>query len=681
MKKITLFLILCLLYSYTQATVIVDEIFDYASASLASEPTWTTSGTLTTGTGRNIVTPALSYSNLGGTYILSELGKAINSDLTSTSNYVNIKALPSTLNSGVVYMSYLFKAGVVQSQTAVEIFGFSSGTGAGPRIWVGKTANSGYWKFGISRSSTANADVSWNSVEFNDVNEVVLLVMKYDFSTLTASFYINPTLDDVEPETPAASNNNGTGRTSLNNLWFRAQGSSMFRYIISGARVSTTWAEAVAVKSTADPLPAPVIGSASSITADGFSANWTSVANAIGYDVKVYMGTNLISTSNASGQETESLAISGLMSGITYTYRVIAKGDVDNFSDSDPSAASDEITTLDPYATNTIHTDFGDETWGEIATSLTSGSYGSHSVNGFDLVSASLFTGTTRGIKGETHTNRIAIDKLSTGGSVYFPTVNSVEQIEIHAVAGTAGNGFQLKEFIPSTNSWAAIGGTYVYNQASKDSGLDSIYIISISRAEPSKFRIDNPTNGTVYITQIITRTTNPVLLEAPVVGVATAVNSTHFTTNWTAVANATGYVVRVYQGTSNVKTIEVPGQAVESVQVSGLTAETEYTYKVQAIGDNYVDYADSFLSAVSAPVTTGITSGLESLSALKLTVSGKTIMASESGMFEVYNMQGAKLHQVKNTVMTVTNLPAGLYILQFTGVDGKQTTKKISIN
>jgi hypothetical protein len=370
------------------------------------------------------------------------------------------------------------------------------------------------------------------------------------------------------------------------------------------------------------------------------------------------------------------------MSGITYTYKVIAKGDVENYSDSDPSESSVELTTLDPYATNTINTDFGDETWGEIAQSQpASGTYGSTSVNGFNLVSAIMYTGNTRGIRGETHVNRIAIDKAANGGSVTFPTLNSVEQIEIHAVAGTAGNGFQLKEFNPSTNSWSAIGGTYVYNQASKDRSVDSIYIISISRAEPAKFKIENPTNGAIYITQIITRTTNPTLLDAPVVGEASVVNSNHFTANWTTVSNASGYKVLVYQGTSNVKTVDVSGQATASVQVTGLDPETEYTFKVLAVGDGFIDYADSYLSAASTPFTTGITSGLDNLSGLKLTVSGKSIRASETGTFDVYSLQGAKVYQVKNADIAETALPTGLYILQFTGDNGKQSTRKISIN
>ena len=68
MKKILiLILALCSLFMNSKGQVLYDETFDYSVSNLALEPTWTTAGTLTTGTGRNIVSPALIYSNTGGT--------------------------------------------------------------------------------------------------------------------------------------------------------------------------------------------------------------------------------------------------------------------------------------------------------------------------------------------------------------------------------------------------------------------------------------------------------------------------------------------------------------------------------------------------------------------------------------------------------------------------------------
>jgi hypothetical protein len=132
----------------------------------------------------------------------------------------------------------------------------------------------------------------------------------------TATIYVNPVVGSIaEPgdAVTTATDNASTSsvRTSISGLQLKVNGSTLTVYKLSNIRVCDTWAEAVAAQSTADPLATPVVGTASSITANGFTANWTSVANAVGYDVKVYMGTNLISTTNVSGQSTESAAITG----------------------------------------------------------------------------------------------------------------------------------------------------------------------------------------------------------------------------------------------------------------------------------------------------------------------------------------------------------------------------------
>jgi hypothetical protein len=373
------------------------------------------------------------------------------------------------------------------------------------------------------------------------------------------------------------------------------------------------------------------------------------------------------------------------MSGITYTYKVIAKGDITNYSDSEPSSASANITTLDPYASNAIHTDFSDGlTWGTpVETQPASGSYPSSSINGFDLSAAVLYVGTTKGIKGETHTNRIAIDKLASGGKVTLPTVNSVEQIQIHATAGTAGNGFQLKEFNATTNTWNAIGGTYVYDANTKAAGTDSIYIISVSRSVPTKFRIENPTNGGIYLMQVITRTTNPALLAKPTVGEASGVNSTGFTANWTAVSNASGYKVYVYQGTTLISgaPFTANGQSTESIAISDLTSENAYTFKVQAIGDGDVNYSDSFLSVASASVSTSVGTSLEKAGTSNFAfVTDKKVSLSETGNINIFNLQGSLVYQAKNVNAVNTNLASGMYIVDFTNSTGHKLIQKILI-
>lgn len=697
MKKITLLLALLVISFVANATIYMDETLNYTDGTL--KPNWTANGTIGSWTSDFMVGgTALTYTNSGGTPFLANIGKKISCDYQSpygASNYYNYKSFnSSSISTGNVYLSFLYTPnGSLNTQSNAPLLlltGTNSTTGVS--VYVGKALSPNdatNFRFGTTRGSSTSTDIKWSTTEYSMEaykSSVFFIVLKYDLTSQVSYLYINPVVGTISEPTADASDatSSSSTKTSVQVIEVKTNGSTKTVYNISSIRVASTWAEAVAAQSTAAPLTTPTVGTASSVTADGFTANWTSVANAVGYDVKVYLGTNLISTTNVSGQSTESLTITGLMSGLTYTYKVVAKGDIINHSDSEPSASSATFTTLDPYASNALNTDFGDVgLWGEAAlVQPASGSYPSSSINGFNLNAAILYTGTVRGIKGETHTNRIAIDKLAAGGMVTFPTVNSLEQIEIHATAGTAGNGFQLKEFDATTNTWNAIGGTYVYDANSKAAGTDSIYIISISRTAPSKFRIENPTNGGIYLIQVITRTTNPTLLAKPTVGVVSGISSTGFTANWTAVPNATGYKVFVYQGTSLISgaPFSVSGQTTESLNISDLTAETAYSYKIQAVGDNDVTYSDSFLSLASM-ATTGTSTKLNNNDILNiLKVNGKTISASETGNFEVYNLQGTKIQSAENQSRIDLNAVSGLYILKFTNTTGKQYTQKVSL-
>ena len=236
------------------STVLMEETFNYTATNLADESSWTTAFTtpITSGTGRNIVTGALTFSNSGGTYVLSGIGNTMNCDYTSgATDYKNYKAFTSTpVSSGAVYLSFLYKAGVSQSQTNSEAFGLATGTSAGAKLWAGKgIISTSNYRFGTTRGSTTSTDIKWGITEFSDVNAVFLLILKYDFSTSTSSIFLNPTVgSSTEPVAYTSDNTSATTRSSLNNLWFRLNLSNAARYNISSVRVTTSWADAVASK-------------------------------------------------------------------------------------------------------------------------------------------------------------------------------------------------------------------------------------------------------------------------------------------------------------------------------------------------------------------------------------------------------------------------------------------------
>jgi acetyl esterase/lipase len=326
------------------------------------------------------------------------------------------------------------------------------------------------------------------------------LIIKYDFSNSTASVFINPELGtSSEPVADIVDNTTATFRTQLNNLWFRSQGSSVQKFNIGGVRVSSTWAEAVEILPTAPKLATPNVGTATDITSTGFTANWTTVTNAVGYDVKVYQGATLISTTNVSGQATTSLIIGGLLPGTNYTYKVVAKGNGTDFSDSDLSAASTLFSTLGISSIEKFTTDFGDGTWGTpSATTPASGAYPSSSVNGFNLVKSILLSSSVTAPSGEKFTNRILLDKNSQGAAIEFPVLTTVGEVEIVAATGSDAMSFRVDEWTGS--QWEPIG-TYTTSKTI------TVYTISILRNSVTKLRIANNTGSGLYVYKMLTRT------------------------------------------------------------------------------------------------------------------------------------------------------------------------------
>ena len=138
-----LFLVAALAASMAvSAAVIVDETFNYDADTLCAEGTgWTSSGILTTGENRAILATPLVYTQNDKEYILSGVGKAVKNVYTSGTNYIAYKQF-STLNSGVVYLSYLYKGDGDQGQSQSEVVGLSNvNNQSAVKAWAGKQSS------------------------------------------------------------------------------------------------------------------------------------------------------------------------------------------------------------------------------------------------------------------------------------------------------------------------------------------------------------------------------------------------------------------------------------------------------------------------------------------------------------------------------------------------------------
>lgn len=99
-----------------------------------------------------------------------------------------------------------------------------------------------------------------------------------------------------------------------------------------------------------------------------------------------------------------------------------------------------------------------------------------------------------------------------------------------------------------------------------------------------------------IYISDILVTTP----LSTPIAQVATSINSSGFTANWTAVDNTTNYTVKIYKGANEIISARQTDITTTNVSILGLDINTTYTYTVTAIGDG-ITYGNS---AASSPIT-----------------------------------------------------------------------------
>ena len=778
MRKITLIFLMCTVAFFASAQVIMDESFNYSSASLTTEPSWTTLNYTSSvvGTIGDLSSDPLSYGDANGLYALSGIGKLVTSNYTSGgSDYKLVKSI-TPASSGVIYMSMLFKPGVAQNQANSEIMCLSVAGSNGPKVLIGKgTITTTNFRFATTRASSSSTDYKFGTNEYSDINQTFLLVVKYDWSTKTSSLFVNPTIGSATEPTPEVIDNTSAKDVTapIDGFRFRVTGASISKFMVSGVRISTSWAAAVGKQ--VPTLSAPTANAASSITNNSFTANWTPVTNAISYDVAIYNGSTLVKNINAAGQATSSLSVSGLASNTAYTYQVTAVADKITYANSAPSTSSAVVTTLglsaptvsaatdistsgftanwssvssatgyDVYlllnttqvATinitggnvtnyvftqlqmgttynykvvakgngsgildstpsaitscntlseniNSVTTDFSQVAiWGNpIPTPSTnlplSGYYPTWKADGFTFEKVVSYGNTQTGVKGETHVNVISFDKLTTA-DIIFPTVNSLAQIEFHAYSGSDAKSIVLEELGADGTTWNLIN-TYTTNK------LEATFVENLTRTAPSTFRLRNNGTTSMNVSQIILRPTIPTTTDLPApigIGAATNINPGAFTASWTPVANATGYIISVWNYSKPLaKTFTVTGQATASYNVVGLDSASLCTYKVATIGDG-ITYSNSLLSAPSASFS--IAAGLMAVNNPSTNnyvfVSGKNVTVSETADIEIYNLQGYRLFSAFKVNAVKTNLPAGLYIVRVKTADGLLTNHKVII-
>jgi hypothetical protein len=257
MKKLFSLFFLSLFIISAHADVLFVEEFNYTSGTaLGTVEGWTTAGDMTKGEGRIVNDLSLTYVTTAGEYILSG-GKSLKHNYASNKTgdvngeqYVSYNDF-AKVESGAVYLTYMFKADGAQMQSNSELLGLTSGSNnPSARPWIGKLdsdESGNTFRLGLTMYSGKKEEVVWGETAYS-IEDVILLVLKYDLGNKAASLFINPTLGTTVEPTADLVDDKGTVRTNINHVMFRNQGGNKALFYVGGVRVSTTWAEAVAIK-------------------------------------------------------------------------------------------------------------------------------------------------------------------------------------------------------------------------------------------------------------------------------------------------------------------------------------------------------------------------------------------------------------------------------------------------
>ncbi len=376
--------------------------------------------------------------------------------------------------------------------------------------------------------------------------------------------------------------------------------------------------------STSTLSVAPTASAASSITSSGFTASWTSVTGASDYRIDVSTSSGFGSFVGSYNNQTvggTSIAVSGLVSGTTYYYRVRAN------NASGASVNSNIITTLikpaAPNATDATAVTVGGFTanWDAVAGStgykldVSLNDFVSNVIGYSDLSVAStsqLITGLVAGT-----TYKFRVRSLNATGASDNSNVTATVTVPSASVATNATSvtttGF--------TANWNIVTGAPAYFLDVSTDNLFGSFISGYNNFSTSSLSqtITGMTAGTNYYYRVraanvsgssansptITVATLPV---APTSNSATIVTSTGFTANWTTVAGAVDYRIDVSTDNAFSSFVGSSNQTVigTSLALTGLLPGTNYYYRARAAnasGSSASSITIAVLTLPAAPV------------------------------------------------------------------------------
>ncbi len=390
---------------------------------------------------------------------------------------------------------------------------------------------------------------------------------------------------------------------------------------------------------TALTLPsAPTSATATSVAKTSFVANWDPSVGAIKYYLDVATTSNFTGGTFVSGYQNldvnsaVTFSVLGLTRGTTYYYRVRAF----NSSGTSSNSLNQTVLTFPPDPSVLTATNIQ-------STGFTANWNASTSATGYKLdVSTVSNFATFVGVYNDNDVGNLTTKSVSglTGGNTYYYRVRSYNGcgtsdnsgtmmvlIAPEVPVATAATSFNETGFTANWNTSTGADGYKI--DLSTDAGFSSFVAGYNDRdvGSTTTFSITGLNSGSTYYYQVrsysggrTSGNSNSITVltvsSAPVVTAASTINESSFNANWNSSTGATKYYLDV--ATNNGFTSFATGfnnkdvSNVTTYQVTGLSANTNYYYRIRSYnpsGTSGNSGTINVLSAPAVPTTTAATS------------------------------------------------------------------------
>lgn len=260
-----------------------------------------------------VTAPGLTYTGYYG----SGVGNAVS---LTTSGEDDNKSF-TAVTSGTVYAAAMINVSAAQA-TGDYFFHVGNGSSYYARIFI-KSSGAGF----VIGASKYTAAAAYSGTVFS-FNTTYLLVVKYTYIAGTTNDQVDlfmltdPSMPATEPAATLTTTDGNVGNdvASISQLYIRqGTAANAATLQIDGIRVAASWNDLFFV---------PAISAASGVGATGFTANWGAVSGATKYYLDVATDAGFTSFvagyNNADVGNVTSQALTGLVAGQTYYYRVRA---------------------------------------------------------------------------------------------------------------------------------------------------------------------------------------------------------------------------------------------------------------------------------------------------------------------------------------------------------------------